>query len=131
MHTSSTAAPILLVDSDPDSLAMYASMLSFHGFDPHVCGSEDEAVAHALECGPAVVVFGLGAPGDGSMDALRALRTHPATSHLPVLVTTTSLRAAVREAALELGAEALLLKPCTPTQLLASIHEVLNAAAAF
>jgi CheY-like chemotaxis protein len=129
MHTTPPAAHILLVDSDRDSLTMYASMLSFHGFGAHVCGNEDEAVAHALECGPAAVVFGLGAPGSASMEALRALRTHPATSHLPALVTTTSLRAAVRDAAEELGAEALLLKPCTPTQLLAALHEVLNAAA--
>jgi CheY-like chemotaxis protein len=127
---AASAEAILLVDSDCDSLAMYSSLLKFSGWRVHTCADESEAVANALECRPAAVVFGLGIPGGPSLDALRELRQHPATWHLPVLVTTTSPRAAVRQAVEDLGAHAVLLKPVTPTELLLAINDVLHGAVA-
>ena len=129
MHTPAAPADaILLVDADPDSLAMYSSILAFNGWQAHTCPDESRAVACALECRPVAVVFGLGSPAGSSMDALRELRQHPGTSHLPVLVTTTSLRASVRDRVNDVGADALLLKPCTPTELLLALNDVLNGA---
>ena len=129
MHTPAAPADaILLVDADPDSLAMYSSILAFNGWRAHTCLDEGRAVARALECGPVAVVFDLGSPAGTRMQALRELRQHPATSHLPVLVTTTSLRASVRDGVEAIGVDALLLKPCTPTELLLAINDVLSGA---
>jgi DNA-binding response OmpR family regulator len=128
-HPAEALPAVLLVDGDRDSLTMYSTIVTFHGMDPVRCADPEQAVSVAAQCDPAAVVFGLGARAAEGVRVLRELRADPRTSHLPLLVTTTSLYGA-RLAGLDgVNPDGVLLKPCTPTELVALLSELLHGAA--
>ncbi|WP_045234811.1 response regulator [Deinococcus pimensis] len=75
---------------------------------------------------PDLVLLDLNMPVLHGHDVLAALRAHPRTRHLRVVVCSTSDREADRQRSLTLGADAYLVKPLTDDELKAELNTLLH-----
>jgi two-component system, OmpR family, response regulator len=116
-------SPILLVDEDLALAAFLAAYLGRQGFSAHVENDVDRGVVEALSGNYAMAVFEDAMPESKGSDALKRIR---AQSELPVLMMTAGGGHQHGVAALELGADGYVAKPCTARELCARIRSILR-----
>ena len=118
---------ILVVDDDPQMLRSLRSVLSEAGYTPHVTG-DPEAVGHLIdEVRPHLVLLDLRLPGT---DGITLLESVPGLSKAPVIFLSASGGEQAVARALEAGGDDYIVKPFSPTELVARIHAVLRRWAA-
>lgn len=99
-------------------------------------GSLDVAIAEE-ETGPAALehattkpidalILDVGLPGMDGWEVLRALRSHPRTAQLPVLMLTAHAGESVRRKADAIGASAFMTKPFHPNELRMQLTAILD-----
>ena len=116
---------ILLVEDDPDIQTVTSLALgSFGGFEVHICGSAQEAVAAAGQFRPDLILLDVMMPGMDGVDTLVALRGIPATAAVPVVFLTARVQPHEVERYRELGSLAVIPKPFEPTALAATIRAI-------
>jgi len=115
-----------LVDDYPDVLDMWGLYLRHRGYDVDTASDGFEAIEHAHEHVPDVVVLDLGLPGiDGCEVAVR-LREAPDTAEVPLIAATGYSNTDQLTEARQSGFDAIILKPCDPAQLEAAIKKQLD-----
>lgn len=132
-HVQATAQPqpapsgpelVLIVDDDADARELYAEYLEFCGFRVATAADGMQALILAQQDVPNLIVMDLNMPIVDGWQAIRELKAHERTSHVPVVaVSGHSGEAAAR--AREAGAEVCLAKPCLPSQLARAIRALL------
>ena len=118
--------PILIVDDEPDLLAMVRSIFERAGFTQIITASTGEAALD--ECSkkePAMAILDVMMP---DMDGFELLREIRQTSEIPVLMLTAKGEAEDRCRGLELGADDYLVKPFLPKELLLRVNAILKRA---
>jgi len=74
---------------------------------------------------PQLVLMDVQLPRMSGLDATRALKTDPRTSHIPIIVITSFAMSGDREKAADAGADSYLAKPYSPRELLALVRQFL------
>jgi PAS domain S-box-containing protein len=116
---------VLVVDDNADNRYYLESLLSGHGDEVEVAGNGEEALAAARATRPDVVVSDLLMPVMDGYTLLRHWRADPELRDVPFLVyTATYTEAADERLALDLGADAFVLKPAEPETFVAALREV-------
>src|SRR5262245_11688566 len=117
---------VLLVQPERDDRDMYAEYLSHMGLTP-LC-VQDATDALRLATRAAVVVTGILLPGalDGC-GLIAALKSNPATQHIPIVVLTVCAWIHEEERARRAGCDVFLSKPCLPQTLFREICRALDA----
>lgn len=120
------APSILLVDNDPDSIAIYSLILKHHGYD--VLSARDGATGYrlAVDRRPSVVVSELYLPPVEGLSLHEQLRKNEGTASIPLI-----LLDSIATFGVELGLEdslaaTRLTKPCEPSRLLMEVEKLLN-----
>jgi two-component system cell cycle response regulator DivK len=117
----------LLVDRDADTRTMYAEFLQRSRYNTDEAEDGREALAKAISLRPDVIVTETRLPGINGYDLCELLHKDVATRAIPVIfVTGDAFAGDVRHAA-DAGADAVLIKPCLPQQLLSEIRRLLSA----
>lgn len=114
---------ILVVDDDPELLALVAGALERSGMRTITAQSVAEAETPIAEARADLVVLDLMMPGEDGLSFCRRLR---ATSNLPVIMLTAMAEDIDRIVGLEIGADDYLGKPFNPRELVARIKAVLR-----
>ncbi len=119
---------ILVVDDSPTIRKMVRAALGTLtdvGFIEAGSGLQaiETLALHPLQ----MVVLDLNMPDMHGLDVLRFLRSHSRYRALPVIVLTTRGDEASRDAVLEAGATLYLTKPFSPSLLVSSVRELLDA----
>lgn len=114
---------ILLVDDDPELLALVAGVLERSGMHTLTAQSVAEAEVPIAEGRADLLVLDLMMPGEDGLSFCRRLR---ATSTLPVIMLTAMAEDIDRIVGLEIGADDYLGKPFNPRELVARIKAVLR-----
>ena len=119
----------LLLESDIDSREMYAAWLTHSGFRVAEASTVAEALLMAAELRPHVITTDIedGAEGDGCALCLQ-LKASELTRHIPVIAVTAWSVGGHVERALRAGCDSVLVKPCSPPDLVAEIHRLLQRA---
>ena len=125
MVTLAVPDRILVVDDDPTVTEVVVRYLEHDGFAVDAVANGLDAVAHADEAMPALVVLDIMLPG---LDGLEVCRQLPRRAPVPVIMLTARGDEQDRVAGLELGADDYLGKPFSPRELLARVHAVLRRA---
>ncbi len=110
---------ILIVEDHADIRRLIRMTLEFEAVEIHEAADADAGLAAAQALKPDLVLLDVMMPG--SMDGLalcRALRADPALATVPVVVLSARGHACDRQAGLDAGASAYLVKPFSPMQLL-------------
>ena len=114
---------VLVVDDDPQTLRSVRSALSAAGFAPSVTG-DPEALGRLIEeTRPHLVLLDLMLPG---ADGVQLLEKVPALSKAPVIFLSASGGDETVARALQAGADDYIVKPFSPTELVARIQAVLR-----
>ena len=118
---------ILAVDDDPHTLRHVRDALAEVGYSPVVTGEHREIGEIIRVEKPALVLLDLVLPGT---DGIELMQTVPALADLPVIFISAYGRDETVARALEAGAADYIVKPFSPTELVARIRAVLRRNAA-
>jgi DNA-binding response OmpR family regulator len=118
---------ILVVDDEPNIVALVRLYLEKDGFKVIAAGDGDEAIALHRRHGPDLVIVDLMLPGRDGFDVCRAVRREADT---PILMLTARSDDVDAIVGLELGADDYLTKPFNPRVLVARVKAVLRRAEA-
>jgi two-component system, cell cycle response regulator DivK len=121
MHALSMGpAPLraLVVDDYADAREMYAEFLSFKGFEVIQAQNGLQAVAQAASLLPDFVVLDLALPDIDGIEVTRRLKKAPETAAIPIIMLTANAQPRMLEEARKVGCAAVVVKPCTPEELL-------------
>ena len=114
---------ILVVDDDPETLRFVRDALGEAGYAPLVAGDHEDLV-HVLEKEkPALVLLDLMLPGT---DGIELMEQVPGLSDVPVVFISGYGRDETIARALEAGAEDYIVKPFSPTELVARVRAALR-----
>lgn len=121
---------ILVVDDEPDIIALVAYHLVKHGYRVSTASDGIEAIRAAKQDLPALIILDLMLPGKSGYEVLEELRAGPATKDTAVLMLTARKEEEDRIRGLALGADDYLTKPFGVSELLARIRVALRHARA-
>ena len=117
---------ILVVDDEPDILALVQYNLNKAQYDVVGVESGEEALAQVRTTPPSLIVLDLMLPGVDGLEVCKALKRDTRTAAIPIVILTARGEEADIVAGLELGADDYLTKPFSPRVLLARIRAVLR-----
>ncbi|HEU4727615.1 MAG TPA: response regulator, partial [Kofleriaceae bacterium] len=108
---------ILLADDSPLILRHTAPILEDDGHEVRTASDGAEAIALARALGPDLVITDVEMPEVDGYGVCKALKTDPATAHIPVLICSSLGEAADLERGFDAGADDYLVKPVLPEEL--------------
>ena len=123
---SSGATPVLVVDDDPEGLRYIRNALTAAGYFPTVTGDPKKVPELIEREKPHLVLMDLLLPGT---DGIELMEQVPALSDLPVIFVSAYGRDETIAKALERGAADYIVKPFSPTELVARIRSALRGRA--
>lgn len=117
---------LLLVEDDDSNARLFRIMCEGAGYEV-IPAADGQGALEALRQEPVdLVLMDLQMPGLDGLSATRAIKSHPDTAHLPVVIATARANPEVRAALLAAGAVAVLIKPFTRQELVAVLNGVLK-----
>jgi two-component system, OmpR family, phosphate regulon response regulator PhoB len=125
-HPSPAGERILVVDDEPDIVALVAFHLVKAGYRVSTAGNGAEALAQARQEHPTLVVLDLMLPGMSGYEVLEQLRSDDVTSEVAVLMLTARKDEQDRIRGLSLGADDYLTKPFSPQELVLRVGAILR-----
>jgi signal transduction histidine kinase len=113
---------ILVVDDEPDALALLTSVLTEAGYRVRPADSGSLALASVATSAPDLILLDMRMPDMDGLEACRQLKARKESSEIPVVFVSGSADAETRVAGLELGAVDFVIKPFDRAELLARIR---------
>ena len=86
--TQSTVRRVLVADDDPDILDLLTLNLECHGYQVHAAADGEQAREMAMRMLPDLVVLDVMMPKMDGLEVLAALKAHPETRDIPVVMLT-------------------------------------------
>ncbi len=117
------AEPILVVDDDPQTLRQVRRALSDAGYHPIVTADPEEVIPIVEEHRPHLVLLDMMLPGS---DGIELMRNIIAVANVPVIFLSAYGRDQVVARAFENGAADYIVKPFSPTELVARVGAALR-----
>jgi DNA-binding response OmpR family regulator len=120
------ARRVLVVDDHPALIGLIADALTQAGYTVISAENGEAGLAAVDEHHPDLVILDLSMPVMTGLQVLRALRNHPETQYLPVIVLTG------RDGAADIldcwmgGVDRYLVKPCSMEELLNAVRQMLG-----
>ena len=121
-----SAARVLVVDDEPDIVALVAYHLAKAGYRVSTAATGTDALEIARQDRPALVVLDLMLPGLSGFDVLEQLRGDEMTRDVAVLMLTARRDEPDRIRGLSLGADDYLTKPFSPQELVLRVGAILR-----
>lgn len=115
---------ILVVDDDKTFLRLLQTMLKMEGYDTVMRSAPEEVVTTVREEDPALVLMDIHIRDRDTLGALRELKHDEQLRDIPVIMTSGMDR---RQECLDAGANAFILKPFRPSEMLDTIAEMIRA----
>src|SRR5712672_395311 len=123
---SAVAERVLVVDDEPDIVALVAYHLAKSGYSVSTATSGPEGLAVARRDKPSLVVLDLMLPGLSGLEVMEELRGDNSTSNIAVLMLTARREEGDRIKGLSLGADDYLTKPFSPQELVLRVGAILR-----
>ncbi len=117
---------ILLVDDQPENLAVFQDMLMPLGFETRTAAAGEEAIETAVQFLPNLVLMDLIMPGMDGFEAIRRLRQIPELHDVLVLATSANVFGQTRQKSQAAGSDGFLAKPIHEDELLALLAQHLH-----
>jgi two-component system phosphate regulon response regulator PhoB len=118
------SARILVLDNDPAVQDLMSLNLRQAGHEPACLAEAESALLYIEESLPDLLLLEWDLPGQSGLSLIRRLRALPRTADLPIIMVTARSAEADRIAALEYGADDVMVKPFSPRELLARMQAV-------
>ncbi len=126
---SEPRASVLVVDDEPTIGEIVARYLERAGYRTRVANDGPQALALSAASPPDLVVLDIMLPGIDGLEVMRRLREPGGTPHARVILLTARGREAERIVGLRRGADDYVVKPFSPSELVARVEAVLRRSA--
>ena len=126
MNAPAVSDRILVVDDEPEIVALVVYHLARAGYRVSSASSGTDALELARRERPALIVLDLMLPGLSGYEVLEALHNDPATTDIAVLMLTARREEADRVRGLTLGADDYLTKPFSPQELVLRVQAIIR-----
>ena len=113
-----TSPRALVVDDYDDAREMYAEFLSYKGYEVVQAQNGLQAVAQATSLLPDFIILDLALPDIDGIEVTRRLKKAAETAAIPIIMLTANAQPRMLEEARKVGCAAVVVKPCTPEELL-------------
>ena len=123
-----SAGTILYVEDNEYNRKIVRQLLAATSYRLVEAVDGESGVLMAQQQLPQLVLMDVQLPKMSGLDATRALKADPRTSHIPVIVITSFALSGDREKAAAAGADSYLAKPYSPRELLALVRRFLPEA---
>jgi CheY-like chemotaxis protein len=120
------AKRILVVDDEKDVVDVAKTFLVSRGYEVSAASNGNEAIAKASSEKPDLLLLDILMPGKNGFEVTRALKKNPATSGIPIVISSVLVGVKDRREALEAGAIATLAKPFEFEIVAAQIKNILE-----
>jgi two-component system phosphate regulon response regulator PhoB len=117
---------ILIVEDEEAQAEVLRYNFDREGFDPVVVTDGDEALLAVEEQQPDLVLLDWMLPGTSGLSVCQSLRRRAETRSLPIIMLTARVEEGDRIRGLESGADDYVVKPYSPTELVARVRAVLR-----
>ena len=117
---------VLVIEDSPDMRALLCLILKSLGHLPIVASHGKEGVEKAISEKPKLILMDIRMPIMDGLEAARALRAHPETKEIPIIVTTALLRHPDRATCLDAGCSDYMVRPFNVLDLQNKIREFLT-----
>ena len=122
-----TAEQTVLVVDDTESIRLLIrTNLELEGFRVVEARDGVECLARADEVVPDLITVDVVMPELNGFDTVAALRSRESTAHVPIVMVTTQAQATDVRRGHRVGADAYVVKPFDPDELVATIRSLLN-----
>ena len=125
-ETSASGERVLVVDDEPDIVALVAYHLAKSGYSVLTATSGPEGLALARREKPSLIVLDLMLPGLSGQEVMAQLRADHSTAKIAVLMLTARREESDRIHGLTLGADDYLTKPFSPQELVLRVGAILR-----
>ena len=125
-----TMSRILIVEDDNDIALLIAHYLDKAGYASEIVADGGRALTAARETSPDLVILDLMLPGLNGLEVCRALRSDSRTAALPIIMVTARGEESERILGLDSGADDYIVKPFSPSELMARVRALLRRTAA-
>jgi CheY-like chemotaxis protein len=115
----------LLVDRDLDTVAMYAEYLSQASYAIEYATDGRDALVKAIARPPDILVTDTRLPGIDGYQLMELIRRDPQTQAVWIVTVTADADPVSLERARTAGADAVLVKPCLPDELLSRLQQLI------
>lgn len=122
---SATIPRILIVDDEPDVVEMFTRALQAEQFDVLQAYDGISALDFAANDHPDVILLDIMMPMMSGYEVLTQLRADPQTQRIPVICVTSANTHEARDQSKAAGAQAILVKPFRPAELIAQVRRLL------
>jgi two-component system, cell cycle response regulator DivK len=116
---------ILIVEDNPRNMKLVRDVLQVKGHETLEATNAEDGIVLATERKPDLVLMDIQLPGMNGIDALRVLRSQPATDRIPVIAVTASVMQQDRKLITEAGFDAYVGKPITLAEFLKAVNDLL------
>ena len=120
---------ILLVDDSATVLMMERMILAAERFEVLTAVNGQEAQETARRELPDLILMDIVMPKVTGLEACKAIRTDPLTSHIPIILVTTRGEAHNMEQGYECGCNDYVTKPVNSSELLSKVRNILGVGA--
>jgi DNA-binding response OmpR family regulator len=117
---------VLIIEDDADIAGLIAHYLEKSGYVAEILTDGGRGLAHAKEMTPDLIILDLMLPGLGGLEVCRALRANDRTALLPVIMLTARGEESERILGLDVGADDYVVKPFSPSELMARVRALLR-----
>jgi two-component system cell cycle response regulator DivK len=115
---------ILVVDDFADNRELFAATFTEAGYEVEEAGNGEEALEVIARRCPVVVVTDLSMPVMDGWETTRRIKADPATRHIIIIAITGHATTVSMKRAQEAGADAVVAKPCLPSDLMALVRKL-------
>jgi len=116
---------ILIIEDNPSALKFAAYTLEQEGYQVLTAANGIDGLKMAQDEEPDLIVLDVMLPGMDGFELCYRLRNVAATARLPILMLSVKGRESDRNTGLKVGASQYLTKPIGPSELVASVEELL------
>jgi DNA-binding response OmpR family regulator len=117
---------VLIVEDDRATTGLLKTVFEMEGFETLVCPRPERVIETVREARPDLIMMDFHLAETNSLSVLRELKTDLELKYIPVLMTSGLDRS---QECKEAGAEAFLIKPFRPVNLMVAVRQVLDASA--
>lgn len=118
---------VLLAEDEPNIAESLRFLLEHAGYEVSVAADGGEALDHAFDHLPDVLVLDVMLPQLDGYEVARRLRADERTRKLPILILTAKSQDKDRETALECGADLFITKPFSNAEVVEAVNSIVAA----
>jgi two-component system alkaline phosphatase synthesis response regulator PhoP len=119
-------ARVLIIEDDADIAALIAHYLEKAGYTVETVADGGRGLVQVKDAPPDLIILDLMLPGLSGLEICRALRAHNRTAQLPIIMLTARGEESERILGLDVGADDYVVKPFSPSELMARVRALLR-----